>query len=41
MFPAMMIVDWTSELVSQPQLSVIPYKSYLGHGVSSQQWNYK
>jgi hypothetical protein len=35
--PAMMIMDWTSETVSQPQLNIVPYKSYLGHGVSSKQ----
>ena len=38
MLPAMMIMDWTSETVSQPQLNVVLYKSCLGYGVSSQQW---
>jgi hypothetical protein len=38
MLPAMMIMDWTSEPVSQPPLNVVLYKSCLGHGVSSQQW---
>jgi hypothetical protein len=37
MLPAMMIVDWTSETVSQIQLSVFSYKSCLGLSVSSQQ----
>ena len=35
--PALMIVDRTSELVSQPQLNVVLYKSCLGHGDSSMQ----
>ena len=30
MLPSMIIMDGTSETVSQPQLNV--YKSYLGHG---------
>jgi hypothetical protein len=38
MLPIVMIMGWTSEPVSQPQLNVVPYKSCLGHGVSSQQW---
>lgn len=29
----------TSETVSQPHLNVFIYKSCIGHGVSSQQWN--
>jgi hypothetical protein len=37
MLPTMMIMDRNSETVSQPQLSVCLYKSYLGDGVSSQQ----
>ena len=39
MLPVMMIMDWTSETVSQPQWNVCLYKSCLGHGLSSQQWN--
>jgi hypothetical protein len=35
MFPTMKII--VSEIVSQPQFSVVPYKSCLGHGVYSQQ----
>ena len=31
-------MDGTSELVNQPQLNIVPYKSCLGHGISSQQW---
>ena len=38
MLPTMMITDWTSEPVSQPQLNVVLYKSCFGHSVSSQQW---
>jgi len=34
--PTLMIMDWTSEPVNQPQLNVI-YKTCLGHGVCSQQ----
>jgi hypothetical protein len=34
--PTLMIVDWTSEPVSQPQLNVL-CKTFLGHGVCSQQ----
>ena len=34
----MMIMDLTSETVSQAQLNVVLYKSCHGHGVSSQQW---
>jgi hypothetical protein len=30
MFPAMMIMDQASEIVSQPQLIVFSYKSCLG-----------
>jgi hypothetical protein len=41
LLPTMVIMDWTSETVSQPQLSVCLYKSCLSHGVSSQQWNPK
>jgi len=37
MLPTMIITDWTSETLSQPQLSVSFIKSCLGHGVSSQQ----
>jgi hypothetical protein len=37
----MMIMDLTSETVSQPQLNVVLYKHLLGHGVSSQQWKPK
>jgi hypothetical protein len=37
--PAMMVMDWTSETVSQPEVNVVLYKSCLGHGVSSWQWN--
>jgi hypothetical protein len=37
----MMIMDWTSETVSQPQVNVVPYKSCLGHGVSPQQYKPK
>ena len=33
--PAMMIMDWTSETVSQPRSSVFSYKSFLSHDVSS------
>jgi hypothetical protein len=39
MLPAIMIMDWTFQTVSQPQLNVVLYKSCLGHGVSSQKWN--
>jgi len=39
MFPTMMIVDKTSETVSQSQLNVFLHKSCQGHGVPSQQWN--
>jgi len=35
--PALMIMDWTSDPVSQPQLNVVLYKTYIGHGVCSQQ----
>ena len=35
--PTMMIMDGTSETVSQPQIKVFLCKSCLGHGVSSQQ----
>jgi hypothetical protein len=35
--PAMMIMDWTSEPVSQPQLNVFLYKSCFGYGIPSQQ----
>jgi hypothetical protein len=35
----MIIMDWTSEPVSQPQLNVVLYKSCLGHGICSQQRN--
>jgi len=35
MLPAMMIMDGTSETVSQPQLNVFGYKSSHGHCVSS------
>ena len=35
---SLMIMDWTSEPVSQPLLVIFPYKGCLGHGVSSQQW---
>ena len=35
--PALMIKKWTSDLVSQPQLNVVLYKTYIGHGVCSQQ----
>jgi len=38
MLSAMMIMDWTPETVSQPQLNVFFYNSSLGHDVSSQQW---
>ena len=34
----MMIMDLTSETVSQAQLNVVLYKSCHGPGVSSQQW---
>ena len=34
----MMITDWASENVSQPQRKIVLCKSCLGHGVSSQQW---
>jgi hypothetical protein len=34
-----MIMYWTSEAVSQPQLNVVLHKSCFGHGASSQQWN--
>ena len=34
-FPTMMAMDWTSETVSQPQLSVFLYKSCYGHSVFS------
>ena len=37
MSAAMMIMDQTSETVSQLQLNVFLYKSCCGHGVSSQQ----
>ena len=37
MLPSTMIMDGTSETVSQPQLNVVLYKSYLGHGVCIQQ----
>jgi hypothetical protein len=36
--PTLVIMDWTSEPVSQPRLNVVLYKSCLGHGVCSQQW---
>jgi hypothetical protein len=35
--PTLMIMDWTSEPVSHPQLNVVFYKTCLGHGVCSQQ----
>ena len=35
--PALMIIDWTSEPVSWPQLNFL-YKCVSGHGVCSQQW---
>jgi hypothetical protein len=38
MLPTLMIMDWTSEPVSRPQLNVCLYKSCLSHGISSQQW---
>jgi hypothetical protein len=38
MLSSMMIMDRTSDTVSQPQLNVVPYKCFLGHGVSSQTW---
>jgi hypothetical protein len=41
MLPSMIIRDWNSETLSQPQISVVLYKSYLGHVVPSQQWNPK
>lgn len=37
MYPTMMIMDETSETVSQLQLRALFYKSCLGHGVSPQQ----
>ena len=37
MLPAMMIMDWTSETVSQPQLNICFHKTCLGHSVFSQQ----
>lgn len=37
--PAIIIMDWTSEPVSQPQVNVVLCKSCHGYGVSSQQWN--
>jgi hypothetical protein len=37
MLPTLMIIDCTSEPVSQPQLNVVPYKTCLGHRVSSRQ----
>ena len=37
--PSMMIMDWTSETVSQLPLNVYFHKSYFGHAVPSQQWN--
>jgi hypothetical protein len=39
MLPALRIMDWTSETVSQPQLNVFLYKSVGSQGVSSQQRN--
>ena len=36
MFPAMMIMDQTSEAVSKPQLNAFFSQSSFGHGVSSQ-----
>ena len=41
MLPTTMMMDWTSEPVSQTQLNDVLYKSCLGLGVSSQQWNPK
>jgi hypothetical protein len=41
MLPTMMIMDWASETVSQPQLNGFLYKSCHDHGVSSQQWKSK
>jgi hypothetical protein len=36
-----MIMDWTSEPISQLQINVVFYKTCLGHGVCSQQENPK
>jgi hypothetical protein len=36
MLPASMIVDCTSEPLSQPQLNAVLYKSCHGYGVCSQ-----
>jgi hypothetical protein len=36
MLSAMMIMDWTFEIVSQTQLNVCLYESCLDHGVSLQ-----
>ena len=36
-----MIIDWTTDIVKQAQLNVLPWKSFLGYGVSSQQWDLK
>jgi hypothetical protein len=34
-------MDWTSKLVSQPQLNAVFYKTCFGHGVCLQQQNHK
>ena len=38
MLSAMMLMDETSETISQAQLNVVFHKSCLGHGVSLKQW---
>jgi hypothetical protein len=37
MLPTMMAINKTSETVIKPQLNAFLYKSFHGHGVSSQQ----
>jgi hypothetical protein len=39
--PIMVMMDWTSETISQAQLNVFLYKSYSEYNVSSQKWNPK